>query len=211
MKEKNRLGAFVKTHGKTLLLAMLGAAALYICDEELFLLLVVMIPVVAALCLLFVPLHRRAMARAEARSEEYRPLPERKKDKPGAPKPTPPSLFIAAGRRYISERQLIALKTETERVHTDAYGRTVLALRERFPCFDSYDYLYEDRYYRWYFIVHDGALTLVRTQDDRLEYAVTERLTRAQWSRCGLDGYNQDVFRKLGFEQYLQETEGEET
>ena len=207
MKKRNRLCTFMKKHGKTLLLALLGAGALYVYDEELFLLLAVMIPVVAALCLLFMPLRRRAMDRAEARSEEYRPLPPERK----RPKPAPPPLFIAAGRRYISERQLTALKTETERVYTDAYGRTVLALRERFPCFDSYDALYEDRYYRWYFIVHDGALALVRTQDDRDEYTVTERITRAQWEKCGLDAYNQDVFRKLGLIQYLQETKGEET
>ena len=207
MKKRNRLCTFMKKHGKTLLLALLGAGALYVYDEELFLLLAVMIPVMAALCLLFMPLRRWAMDRAKARSEEYRPLPPERK----RPKPAPPPLFVAAGRRYICERQLTALKTETERVYTDAFGRTVLALRERFPCFDSYDYLYEDRYYRWYFIVHDGALSLVRTQDDRDEYTVTERITRAQWEKCGLDAYNQDVFRKLGLIQYLQETKGEET
>lgn len=112
-------------------------------------------------------------------------------------------LFTAAGKDYAREALLKIRKTENERVFIDLYGRTVLCLCERFPCFDSYDYLYEDRYYRWYFIVHDGALTLVRTQDGRDEYTVTERITHEQWARCGLDGYNSDVFVKLGFDQYL--------
>ncbi|MBP3657161.1 MAG: hypothetical protein J6K32_10755 [Clostridia bacterium] len=116
-----------------------------------------------------------------------------------------PAIFTAAGQPYQQELQLTACRTETERVYRDVYGRTVLALCERFPCFDSEDYLYENRYYRWYFILHDGRLTLVRTQDESEKYTVTENITRACLEKCGLDSYNRDVFRKMEFEQYLSE------
>lgn len=249
MKEKwTRFCAWVGRHWKALLICLLGAAALYAVNEELLLLLVVMTPVVGALAFVFERIHAWGRARAEERSEQYRPLsrmqllqlkwerrsmerakakqkpepapkPESKPEPAPQPEPEPKpepkpepinrpapqlrTLFTAAGKGYAAEGQLKENETPTERVYTDCYGRTVLCLRERFPCFDSYDFLYEDRYYRWYFILQDGALTLVRTQDDSSAYTVTERITRAQWERCGLDGYNRDVFVKLGFEQYL--------
>ena len=47
-------------------------------------------------------------------------------------------------------------------------------LTERFPCFDSADYLHEDRYFRWYFLCRRGKLTLVYHTDRTPLVAVTE-------------------------------------
>lgn len=86
-------------------------------------------------------------------------------------------MFTAAGKLYLTIAQL-KVKNEAEvdgglyRGHTvplyrDLYGRQVLHLRERFPCFDVYDRLNEDRYYHWYAIRHENGITLVYTQDDK--------------------------------------------
>lgn len=82
--------------------------------------------------------------------------------------------FTAAGKVYKSVSQLTAFKSEDSHFCKDIYGREVLCFWERFPCFDSYDYLYEDRYYRWFFIRRDDKLTLVYSVDTRPKIEVTE-------------------------------------
>lgn len=85
-----------------------------------------------------------------------------------------PGFFIAAGRPYTSWRQLCGYTRENEGVFRDIYGREVLYLSERYPCFDSYDYATEKRRYRWFFIKSGGKLTRVYVADDRRQLQVTE-------------------------------------
>ena len=86
-------------------------------------------------------------------------------------------MFIAAGKPYLAVSQLKA-KEEGELngvlyrgfkvpQYRDVHGRRVLYFRERFPCFDSYDRLHENRYYHWYAIESDGKVTLVYTEDEK--------------------------------------------
>lgn len=86
-----------------------------------------------------------------------------------------PGEFEAAGRVYRNWRELCSEELD-ERGHIcrDIYGREVLAEWERFPCFDSYDYLYENRYYRWFFIREGDTLTCVDYTDERNVITVTE-------------------------------------
>ena len=79
--------------------------------------------------------------------------------------------FFAGGKQYAGIRALRALPPGFSK---DAYGRTVFSYRERFPCFDSYDYMYEKRYYRWYLIFADGTLTRVFHADESPNLSVTE-------------------------------------
>ena len=85
-----------------------------------------------------------------------------------------PGLFKAAGKRYTSLKELRVEQDESGHFCKDVYGREVLYIGERFPCFDSYDYLYEDRYYRWFFIKDGGKLTRIYHADDRGVVQVTE-------------------------------------
>ena len=91
--------------------------------------------------------------------------------------------FSAAGRHYLHLRLLLA-KQIGPMHYRDVYGRDVICLKELFPCFDSYDYLYENRYYRWYFLFCDGKLTMVYYADTAKSLDVTEDVDRIkawQW------------------------------
>jgi hypothetical protein len=86
-------------------------------------------------------------------------------------------MFIAAGRPYLATALLkakadgvldgILYKGYQIPAYRDIYGQKVLYFRERFPCFDAYDRLHENRYYHWYAICHEGGVTLVYTQDEK--------------------------------------------
>lgn len=80
--------------------------------------------------------------------------------------------FVAGGKTYISFSQLCCPQSDGST--RDIYGRRTLCFRERFPCFDSYDYLYENRYYRWAFLCSDGKLTRVFQADQGRKLHVTE-------------------------------------
>ena len=82
--------------------------------------------------------------------------------------------FEAAGKKYKDISQLSSEKCEKDGFYRDIYGRQVFEVTERFPCFDSYDYLNEDRYYRWFYIQEDGKLCCVYHADSRKEIKVTE-------------------------------------
>lgn len=82
--------------------------------------------------------------------------------------------FTAAGRKYISLRQLTAEAEEGSSWCRDCYGREVFCVKERFPCFDSYDYLHENRHYRWFFLRENGKLTRVHYADGQNSIYVTE-------------------------------------
>ena len=94
-----------------------------------------------------------------------------------------PGPFMAAGRPYVGWRGLVAQEDETGHICKDIYGREVFYVWELFPCFDSYDYANENRYYRWFFIKEDGKLTRVYYADERNTLEVTEDVLKLE-NRC---------------------------
>lgn len=83
--------------------------------------------------------------------------------------------FTAAGLPYPSTHALTALPVDREKgLYRDIYGRKVLTVKERFPCFDSSDFLYENRYYRWAYFVSRERLICVYWQDEGGATEVTE-------------------------------------
>lgn len=91
--------------------------------------------------------------------------------------------FTAAGKHYQSIRQLYAQHDKTRTWCRDIYGREVLYLAERFPCFDSEDFLYEKRYYRFFFLREGEKLTRVQYTDESDTVTVTEDVANLerQW------------------------------
>lgn len=85
-----------------------------------------------------------------------------------------PGVFVAAGKAYASWKLLCVKTEENGCVCKDVYGREVFYISERFPCFDSFDYASEKRYYRWFFIKENGKLTRVYYADERKRIQVTE-------------------------------------
>lgn len=81
--------------------------------------------------------------------------------------------FQAGGKLYRSLREL-SPEDVIDGIDTDVHGRKVLCYRERFPCFDSYDYLHEHRFYRWFFLKEKGKLIRVYTADESGWIYVTE-------------------------------------
>lgn len=87
----------------------------------------------------------------------------------------PKRAFTAAGERYRSLHELVYRWEDTYSPWAgDIYGRDVLAVAESFPCFDSSDYLYENRCFRWFFLCKDGKLTCVYHTDGTDTVTVTE-------------------------------------
>lgn len=79
-----------------------------------------------------------------------------------------PSSFVAAGKSYGRMQDLVTARWQDDPSMCwtlDCYGRKTFSVFERFSCFDSYDYLYEDRYYRWIYIYENGMLTRIYTAD----------------------------------------------
>ena len=66
--------------------------------------------------------------------------------------------FTAAGRRYGALSELFTEHDKTKTFCRDRYGREVLYLVERFPCFDSHDFAYENRFYRVYHEDETGSV-----------------------------------------------------
>ena len=60
-----------------------------------------------------------------------------------------------AGRLYENLKQLTVTEKEKPYLYEDIYGQEWAYEIERYPCFDVYDRMNEDRYYRWY--VHREA------------------------------------------------------
>ncbi len=82
--------------------------------------------------------------------------------------------FMAAGKRYRGMGSLVYRQEKDGFWGSDIYGRDVLMVKERFPCFDSSDYLYENRCFCWYFLCEDGKLTCVYHTDQTDTVTVTE-------------------------------------
>lgn len=89
--------------------------------------------------------------------------------------------FIAAGKFYLSWKQLVHEADETKIWCRDIYGREVLFLAERFPCFDSSDAIHENRFYRWFFLREDQKLTRVSFADGDVTICVTEDVADVEW------------------------------
>lgn len=86
----------------------------------------------------------------------------------------PGFLFFAAGLPYLGRKTLVFRQEKHSPWARDIYGRDVLVLRERFPCFDSADYRHEKRYFRWVFLCWRGHLTCVYHTDKTPFVTVTE-------------------------------------
>ena len=100
--------------------------------------------------------------------------------------------FSLAGKYYRNLNHF--LRTQAGEWGEDAYGRTVFCTKERYPCFDSFDALYEDRYFRWYFIREGNSLSQLFVADDRNTIYVTEDLgniERWAWERMKATGFCQ--------------------
>ena len=82
-------------------------------------------------------------------------------------------LFRAGKLPYLHVKQLLALPMG-KGLYRDGYGRRVLAYKERFPCFDSYDRANEKRYYHWAYLVCAGRLICVYFEDENRCVTVTE-------------------------------------
>lgn len=100
--------------------------------------------------------------------------------------------FTAAGKQYQSISQLYAQHDERRTWCRDIYGREVLYLAERFPCFDSEDFLYEKRFYRFFFLREGEKLTRVQYTDESNTVTVTEDVANLerQWM---------EKFQSLGY------------
>lgn len=83
--------------------------------------------------------------------------------------------FIAAGRPYPFTGALrVLIRNKEKGIFWDIYGRKVLHLRKRFPCFDSFDRLHENRYYHWAYLFRKGRLTCIYWEDEEYTIEVTE-------------------------------------
>lgn len=81
--------------------------------------------------------------------------------------------FFVDGQPYASLGDLQCHR-EGDYFFRDRYGHRVLEVRERFPCFDSYDYETENRCIRWFYLVSGGKLWCVSYQDSKGSVTVTE-------------------------------------
>ena len=85
-----------------------------------------------------------------------------------------PGVFFAAGKPYVTWKELCIYKDASGYLCKDIFGREVFCVSEQFPCFDSYDYATENRRYRWFFIADGGKLTRVYYSDGQTNIQVTE-------------------------------------
>ena len=63
---------------------------------------------------------------------------------------------------------------ENQHIYRSIYGRIIAEILEQFPCFDSYDFANEDRYYHWLCLVEKGKLYCVYYEDGQDAITVTE-------------------------------------
>lgn len=104
--------------------------------------------------------------------------------------------FTVAGKTYQNLRCF--LRKQEGEWGEDVYGRKVLCTREKYPCFDSSDYLYEDRYFRWYFIREGNSVSQLFVSDDRDKIYVTEDVRNMEpwaWGRMEETGFCQSPKR----------------
>ncbi len=102
--------------------------------------------------------------------------------------------FTAAGKHYDRCEQLYAQADRRKIWCRDIYGREVLYLAERFPCFDSSDFLTENRFFRWFFLREGQRLTRVFYTDETDKIYVTEDVANLEhrcWQDMEREGYFQ--------------------
>ena len=100
--------------------------------------------------------------------------------------------FTMAGKTY--KNIWYFLRRQGNEWAEDTYGRKVLCTKEKYPCFDSYDRMYEDRYFRWYFIREGDSVSQLFVADDRDKIYVTEDLRNVErwaWGRMQATGFCQ--------------------
>jgi len=143
-------------------------------------------------------MHRRADAPEESDAREEQQTPKEQEEKPAGnvkaqpeqeakkalaeeqekKQPLGKPLFTAAGKPYWFEAQLKVLRIHpSEYIYKDCYGRRVLLIHERYPTFDSYDALYENRYFHNYYIETPEGFTHVRTADDQPDIPIKEGIS----------------------------------
>lgn len=83
--------------------------------------------------------------------------------------------FTAGGKKYRNIKQMTSRCMDAEKgLYKDSFGRNVILVKELFPCFDSFDYAAENRYYRWHFLIWKEKLICVHSADDSRIIEVTE-------------------------------------
>lgn len=93
------------------------------------------------------------------------------------------SIFTVAGKPYCGLNAFLhGLKEIDEDWAKDQYGRKVLRIKRRFPCFDSYDYLTENRFYRWFFIREGNSISRVYASDDTPNVYVTDDVAYVEYN-----------------------------
>ena len=73
--------------------------------------------------------------------------------------------FCLAGRHYPHFGRFADRKEPGSDCFVDMYGRKVFHYFERFPCFDSYDYLCDHRRFHWFYLLEGEKLFRVYYAD----------------------------------------------
>lgn len=101
--------------------------------------------------------------------------------------------FQVGEYHYSSVEQLTSRCIDEEKkIYQENYGHTVIEIEERFPCFDSYDFMYENRYYHWIYFVADNKLNCVYYEDESKFIEVTEdveSLRKESWKEMKACGF----------------------
>ena len=58
----------------------------------------------------------------------------------------------------------------------------MLDMKERYPCFDSYDFATENRYFHWYLILSEGRMSQVYYDDGNGTGEITEDIEKLHYS-----------------------------
>lgn len=82
--------------------------------------------------------------------------------------------FFAAGKYYRSLKEVERTSFEKEGLEffKDCYERTWLYVWKRFPCFDSYDAVNENRYYNYYILITRRKVYCIYKEDGNPEVIV---------------------------------------
>lgn len=101
--------------------------------------------------------------------------------------------FRVGAMEYRCVEQLWSKALDEDRyIYQDIHGHIVAEVSERFPCFDSYDYINEHRYYHWFYLIEGGKLWHIYYADDHDEISVTEDADE-------IDGYVWSSMVRLGW------------
>lgn len=85
---------------------------------------------------------------------------------------------------------------EERHLYQDTHGRIFAEVRKRFPCFDSFDYANENRFYHWLYLTENGKISLVYYEDEREDITVTEDISKIEsvvWGEMIYLGWVKDV------------------